>query len=84
MAKKVYFNRGDLSPQFTLGGGVVLWLLMDRLNAPGWLYGVMFTLVGVVVLICTIATGIYLWSDDHTDLKADDIERRLSALERRP
>lgn len=33
-------------------GGCVTWLMLDRLHAPGWLYGVLATLYLILALAC--------------------------------
>lgn len=35
--------------------GAVAWLLLDRLQSPGWIWGVSFTLYGLYVLSEVIA-----------------------------
>lgn len=36
------------NPIHSIWHGFILWLLMDRFSAPSWLYGVFFTLWGIV------------------------------------
>ena len=45
---------------FPVIGTVVWWLVLDRFGAPGWVYGVVFTLIGIV-WIAIIVEG--FWYD---------------------
>lgn len=52
--KKKYISHANLPPRFPIYLAAVGWLLLDRLGAPGWAHGVLWTLVGLVTFI-TIA-----------------------------
>lgn len=43
---------------------IAFWLLMDRFNAPAWLHGVYWTIVGIL----TLAAGIQIWRQEQKDL----------------
>lgn len=48
--KLKYIKANNLPPRIGILGMVVWWLLLDRVNAPGWFYGVVFTFLGIVYL----------------------------------
>ncbi len=60
------------------------WLLMDRLHAPAWGYGVFWTLIGLVWLVIIVAMLIHIFSADEPFLTAEEIDSRLKRLERKP
>ena len=36
-----------LPPQLPLGLGIILWLLLDRLQPPGYVWGIAWTMYGI-------------------------------------
>ncbi len=54
-----YIHVNNLPPNPHLITMAVMWLLLDRFNAPGWVYGVGFTIVGLISIaeICRWVTG---------------------------
>lgn len=47
--KRKYLHPKCLPPRFPIVSGAVGWLLLDRFAAPGWAYGVWWSLIAVVV-----------------------------------
>jgi hypothetical protein len=45
----------SLPTRSPLSLAILFWLLLDRLGAPGWAFGVLWTLVGLLVLIWLIS-----------------------------
>jgi hypothetical protein len=43
----------------SLAGALLVWLLLDRFQPPGWVWGVVLTFVGIVLLaqICDACTA---------------------------
>ena len=50
MKKKVAIKHSSLPMRSPVGLAIVMWLLLDRLGAPGWAYGVLWTVVGILVI----------------------------------
>ena len=49
----------------------VVWLYMDRFNAPGWLHGIVWTLLGVWWIAAVITV---FWVDDEWPVQYRDKE----------
>lgn len=47
MKRKTAIKVSSLPVRSPVGGAVLWWLLLDRLAAPSWAYGVLWTLVGI-------------------------------------
>lgn len=45
----------NLPVRIPIGMGVVLWLFLDRLQVPAWVYAVAFTLYGILFIGCVAA-----------------------------
>lgn len=43
-----YIKRNNLPPTLPLYQALLWWLLLDRLNAPGWAFGVMWTIAAIL------------------------------------
>ncbi len=52
MTRKPCVNRANLPTTLPIWPTITLWLLLDRLAAPGWVLGVVWTLWTVIFLIC--------------------------------
>jgi hypothetical protein len=50
MKKRTVINIKSLPMRAPTHAAIVWWLLLDRLNAPAWAYGVMWTIVGILVI----------------------------------
>jgi hypothetical protein len=48
MKRKVVVKASSLPPRSPATFGIVMWLLLDRLQAPQWAYGVLWTFVGLI------------------------------------
>lgn len=51
MKRKVAIKSSSLPARSPIASTVLFWLLLDRLGAPAWAYGVLWTLTG----LCGIA-----------------------------
>lgn len=51
-------------PMRFLWGTAVLWLLMDRFNAPGWAHGVLWTVWGLLFIVFLVGW----WHQDYVDI----------------
>jgi hypothetical protein len=51
MKRNTVIKSSSLPMRSPLGFAMLFWLLLDRLSAPGWAFGVLWTLVGLLVLI---------------------------------
>ncbi len=48
MKKRNVLSRSNLPTQFPLLSSIVLWLVMDRLNSPQWLYGALGAIMALI------------------------------------
>lgn len=51
MKKSVVIKSSSLPMRSPLLFAIVMWLLADRLSAPGWVYGVLWTIVALLVIL---------------------------------
>lgn len=63
MNKKV-ISWDNLPVRYPVLPTVVVWLLMDRFHASGWIQGVVWTLVGIIWLVVIISA----WTSDSVDI----------------
>ena len=61
MKKKTAIKASSLQARSPVGFAILMWLLLDRLGAPQWAYGVLWTMVvllaiGYVYCLCTTTT----------------------------
>ncbi|RFP19178.1 hypothetical protein D0T23_05195 [Duganella sp. BJB475] len=47
MKKKVVIKSSSLPMRSPVGAAVLYWLLIEHIGAPGWAYGMLWTLVGI-------------------------------------
>jgi hypothetical protein len=52
MKRKVAIKSSSMPTRSPVAGAVLYWLLLDRLAAPAWAYGVLWTLVSL---------GVFAW-----------------------
>ncbi len=52
-----------LPPRLPILLGIVLWLLLDRLQPPGWVWGGAWTVYGLYVVL--IVTGMFMCKHVH-------------------
>ena len=50
MARK-FIHANNMPPKIGVLHFIVWWLALDRFGAPGWLYGALFTVLGIAYLI---------------------------------
>lgn len=50
MKKKVAIKSSSLPTRSPVGGGLLLWLFLEHVGAPGWAYGVLYTLIALAAL----------------------------------
>jgi len=50
MKRKTAIKPSSLRARSPLGTAILLWLLLDYTGAPGWAFGVMWTLVAVLAI----------------------------------
>lgn len=58
MKKKTAIKASSLQTRSPVSFAILMWLLLDRLGAPQWAYGVLWTLVailtaGLILCLCT-------------------------------
>lgn len=51
MSHEVLIKLSSLPPRPPIGFAILFWLLLDRLNAPGWVFGVLWTLVALMAIV---------------------------------
>jgi hypothetical protein len=51
MKMKRCLKRDNLPPSVPLTTGLVWWLALERFGAPSWLYGVLFTFLGLAAAV---------------------------------
>jgi hypothetical protein len=44
----------NLPTRLPIWGSLVVWLTLDRLHAPGWVYGAAGAVVGIIWIICIV------------------------------
>lgn len=67
MSKKTrYIAMSNLppAPPRVVWMGITVWLLMDRLGAPQWSYGIVFTLIALLFILSCAA----IWHSEPVDL----------------
>lgn len=67
MPKRRVIKRSQLPSSLGIGSWIVYGLLLDRLNAPSWLWGV----VGTIAVIALIGNGYYLMIEEEIELPLD-------------
>lgn len=65
-------NRKNLPVRSPLMFSIVMWLLLDRLSAAGWVYGVAGTLCAILWVIFFVV----LFKEDQVDLFSSNPFRR--------
>lgn len=63
-----YIKASNLPPRLSIVWPLVWWLILERFNAPGWVYGALYTVIAVVF----IAECIRLWTGESVDLLDND------------
>lgn len=47
--KKRFIQADNLPPRISVLWPLTWWVVLDHFNAPSWLYGVMFTWIGIIL-----------------------------------
>lgn len=50
LKKKVKIKSSSLPMRSPVGGAILCWLLLERIKAPEWAYGVLWTIVAISVI----------------------------------
>lgn len=64
MKRKVAIKSSSLPTRSPVGVAILFWLLLDRLAAPAWAFGVMWTLVALLALAWIIS----FWTESQRDV----------------
>jgi hypothetical protein len=59
-----FIKAGNLPPQGILSSPVLWWLFLDRMDAPGWVWGAM----GLLLLFITVVSVWTLFAGEAVDL----------------
>jgi hypothetical protein len=68
----------NLPTKLPIGSTAVVWLLLDRFQAPGWVWGA----VGVICLATWAAVIYQIWIEDGVDIFAEGKDDKTSWLTR--
>ena len=55
MKRSVVIKSSSLPKRSPIGMAILFWLLLDRLSAPGWVYGVLWSLVALCGIVYVIS-----------------------------
>ncbi len=66
--KKKYLKSNNLPPRVSILWPIVWWLVLERFNAPMWLFGAM----GVLILISYVGEVYRLWTGTAVDILGND------------
>lgn len=50
MKKRTYISLKCMHPRAPVHAAIIWWLLLDRFDAPGWAFGVMWTIVVILMI----------------------------------
>lgn len=50
MKKKVAIKSSSLPARSPIGGGLLLWLFLEHIGAPGWAYGVLWAIIALAAI----------------------------------
>lgn len=64
MKRSTVIKSSSLPTRSPVGIAIVFWLLLDRLSAPGWAFGVLWTLVALMALIWIAS----FWAESARDV----------------
>jgi len=53
--KKRVFNRQNITTTLPVSFSITMWLLLDRLDASGWVWGVTGTIFGLLWISCIVS-----------------------------
>ena len=49
--KPKFIKANNMPPRMSILWPIVWWLVLERFNAPGWVFGVMFTMIGLIYAV---------------------------------
>lgn len=80
MSKK-YLNLRTEGPRLRVLPTIIWWLFLDRLEAPGYVYGIVFT----ILAIATVWDVYRILTEQATDVfeELDSLDHRVYTLEQR-
>lgn len=64
MKRKLVIKSSSLPTRAPTATAILFWLLLDRLDAPDWAFGVMWTLVALLALGWIVS----LWTESLSDV----------------
>lgn len=64
MKRKTVIKSSSLQTRSPVGVAILFWLLLDRLDAPGWAFGVLWTLIALLALAWIIS----FWTESARDV----------------
>jgi protein-S-isoprenylcysteine O-methyltransferase Ste14 len=64
MEPKKVIKRSNLPPKLPITGALVVYLCLDRWQAPGWLYGAF----GAIFAVYFIVVLAMIWNEEEHDL----------------
>lgn len=50
MKRKTAIKSTSLPTRSPIGSGVLLWLFLEHVQAPGWAYGALWTVIGIAAI----------------------------------
>jgi hypothetical protein len=64
MNHSTVIKSSSLPTRSPLGLAILLWLLLDRLAAPGWAFGVLWTVIAVLAVMWVVS----FWTESFRDV----------------
>ena len=78
MKKKFFIPWECIGPRLPITSSVMWWLFLDKIAAPQWAWGVMFTLLALIWIVSIIglvkaekSTAFQVWFDTMNGDKSD-------------
>ena len=68
MKNRKVVSSTNLPARLPITFSIVMWLLLDRIQAPGYVYGIVFTIIGIMA----IAAAIDIWKREDVTLWKND------------
>ena len=66
--KRTVISNKNLPARLPYGPAILSYLILDATNAPGWVWGVVGTIVGIIL----IATIVSLFADKQVEILTED------------
>ena len=64
MKRKTAIKPSSLPARSPLGTAILLWLLLDRLAAPGWAFGALWTVIALLAVMWVVS----FWTESFRDV----------------